>query len=55
MSTPGVMMVVEQTQGYRISFELIKPNQSNPTRLCWYHDADHQLSLSTQLLYAEKE
>jgi len=29
MSTPGVMIVVEQTQGYRISFELIKPNQSN--------------------------
>ncbi len=29
--SPGacIMMVAEQTQGYRISFELIKPNQSN--------------------------
>jgi len=32
------MMVVEQTQGYRISFELTKPNQSNQPLLvpwCW--------------------
>ncbi len=27
------MMVAEQTQGYRISFELTKPNQSNPASL----------------------
>ncbi len=27
------MMVAEQTQGYRISFELTKPNQSNPALL----------------------
>ncbi len=29
--SPGActMMVAEQTQGYRISFELTKPNQSN--------------------------
>jgi len=25
-------------------------NQTNPTRICWYHDSDHQLSLSTQAL-----
>ncbi len=31
-------MIAAQTQGYRISFELTKPN-----RLCWYHEADHQL------------
>ncbi len=33
--TPGActMMVAEQTQGYRISFELTKPNQSNPALL----------------------
>ncbi len=24
--------------------------QTTPIRLCWYHDADHQLSLSTQAL-----
>ncbi len=32
---PGActMMVAEQTQGYRISFELTKPNQSNPALL----------------------
>jgi len=41
------MMVVEQTQGCRISFELTKPNQSNQA-FCWYHDADNQLTLSTQ-------
>ncbi len=31
MKNPGActMMVAEQTQGYRISFELTKPNQSN--------------------------
>ncbi len=23
-------------------------NQTTPIRLCWYHEADHQLSLSTQ-------
>jgi len=27
-----------------------RQNQTNPTRRCWYHDADHQLSLSTQAL-----
>ncbi len=32
---PGActMMVAEQTQGYSISFELTKPNQSNPALL----------------------
>ncbi len=45
---PGActMMVDEQIQSYRISFELTKPNHSNLA--CWYHETDHQLSLSTQ-------
>jgi len=34
---PGActMMVVEQTQGYKISFDLTKPNQSNQGPIPW--------------------
>ncbi len=40
-----IMMLAEQTQGYRMSYE--STNQTSPIRLCWY-EADHQLSLSSQ-------
>ncbi len=45
--TPGActMMVAEQTQDYRISFE---KNHTSPIWLCRYHEFDHQLFLSTQ-------
>ncbi len=32
-------MTVEQTQGYRISFQVY---QNKPFRLRWHHDADDQ-------------
>lgn len=38
------MMVVKQTQVYRISFKLT--NQNNSIRLFWYHDADRQMSVN---------
>jgi len=43
------MMAFKQTQGYRISFELTKLNQSNQA-LVGYHDTVHPLSLSIQAL-----
>ncbi len=44
------MMVDEEIQSYRIRFELTKPSHSNPALLV-YQEADHQLSLSTQVLF----
>ncbi len=37
-------MVDEQIQGYRLQVTGLE-NQTTPIWLCWYHDADHQLSL----------
>lgn len=42
------MMVVEHTQGNGISFNSTKPNQPN-SWVCWYHNADHQLSRQLRL------
>ncbi len=49
-SSPGActMMVDEQIQSYRISFKLTKP--PTPIWLCWYHEADHQLSVNSGLI-----
>ncbi len=40
------MIVDEQIPSYRICFKLTKPNHSNLALLA--HEADHQLSLSSQ-------